>query len=91
LGPWVAVGSRDFSCGPVTAATTNQCVKDAFEEVETIVIIAVDGLVQATGVGLLIAGLASKKKELVRNDIKLGLLPPAPGRRDFGLGLSGAF
>lgn len=91
FGPWAAVGARDFSCGPVTAATTNKCVSDAFDEVGTIVFIAIDGLVQATSVGLLIAGAASGKEELVRDDLKVGFVPPLPGRRDARFGVSGAF
>ena len=91
IGPWAAIGARDFSCGPVTAQTTNKCVSNAFDEVETIVFIAVDGLVQAAAAGLLIAGAASSQKELVRKDIKVGFVPPTPGRNDWRLGMGGAF
>ncbi|HVJ19615.1 MAG TPA: hypothetical protein VM686_29545 [Polyangiaceae bacterium] len=91
VGPWAAIGSRSFSCGPVSAQTTNQCVGDAFDEVEKIVFIAVDGLVQATSVGLLIAGVASGEQELVRKDVKVGFVPPLPGRSAWRVGMSGEF
>ena len=56
----------------------------------------IDGLAQATGVAMFIAGLALPKKTLVRNDVfTSGLtLVPRPmtlGRAGAGLGLLGAF
>ena len=46
---------------------------------------------QIAAVGLLMAGAASSGQELVRSDIKVGVVPPTPGHRDFRLGVSGAF
>ncbi len=94
IGPWAAISSRDFTCDTTAIPgvdPTKRCVNDAFSEVRTIVFITVDGLVQATSVGLLLAGATSSQKELVRDDIKVALRPPLAGQRDWRLGLSGAF
>jgi hypothetical protein len=90
VGPWAAIGARSFGCSSISSQT-NQCVDDAFNEVETIVFMAVDGLVQAAGAGLLIAGATSGQQELLRQDIKVGVAPPLPGRRNAGLAVSGWF
>ncbi len=98
IGPWAAIGARSFTCSAATVETTKKCVNRAFDEVETITFMTVDGLVQATAVGLIIAGIASQKSELVRNDIKLGGLELrdvgfdlAPRRERLELGLHGRF
>jgi len=98
VGPWAAIGARTFSCSAVTVETTRRCVDRAFDEVQTITFITVDGLVQATALGLLIAGVASRRTELVRNDVKLGGLElrdvrfgAAPGQGRLNLGLSAQF
>jgi hypothetical protein len=74
IGPWAAIGARSFACNAATVETTKKCVNRAFDEVETITFMTVDGLVQATAVGLMIAGAVSRNSELVRNDLKLGSL-----------------
>jgi hypothetical protein len=98
IGPWAAIGARSFECSAATVETTRRCVNRAFDEVELITLIAVDGLVQATSVGLIIAGLASRKSELVRSDIKLGGLEledvgfdVSPRRERLELGFHGRF
>jgi hypothetical protein len=98
IGPWAAIGARSFACSAATVETTKKCVDRAFDEVETITFMTVDGLVQATAVGLVIAGLASRKSELVRNDLKLGGLEledvgfdVSPRHERLELGLHGRF
>ncbi len=91
IGPWAAISARDFSCGTSSVESTKKCVNDAFAEVRTIVFITVDGLVQATSVGLLLAGATSGHQELVRDGLKVSLVPPVAGQRDWRLGVGSAF
>ncbi len=85
-GPWGAIGARDFKCKVnssnfdvndpssidtgVTAAEAERCIKRAQTEAIDIAILAVDGMVQATGAALLLAGLASGVDELVWDGLK---------------------
>ncbi|HEY4102651.1 MAG TPA: hypothetical protein VGM44_02130 [Polyangiaceae bacterium] len=92
IGPWAAIGARSFHCDndPLKA---NQCVKDAFSEVQTIAILSADAVVQATGAVLFFAGLGSGRDELVRSDLETGVrvTPRAVGTSGFGVGLDGRF
>lgn len=92
IGPWAAIGARSFHCDndPLKA---NQCVKDAFSEVQTIAILSADAVVQATGAVLFLAGLGSGRDELVRSDTeaRVRLTPRAVGASGFGIGVDGRF
>jgi hypothetical protein len=92
IGPWAAIGARSFHCDndPLKA---NQCVKNAFSEVQTIAILSADAVVQATGAVLFLAGLGSGEDELVRSDIEAGVrvTPRAVGASGFGIGFDGHF
>jgi len=92
IGPWAAIGARSYHCSndPTLA---NQCVSGAFSEVQTIAILSADAVVQATGAVLFIAGLASGRDELVRNDpqASVRISPRALGARGFGVGVDGRF
>ena len=61
-----------------------QCLSDAYNQATTIAIVAVDGMVQATGVVLLVAGLLSGRSELVRDDLHVS----AQQRPEGGLNLT---
>ena len=73
--------------GPfITMGNTDSATADVF--------LIVDGLLQATGIGLFIYGVAVPKTVLVRNDLgKVKINPPMPfvGKNSMGLGLSGSF
>jgi hypothetical protein len=103
-GPWGAIGARDFKCkvnssdfdvnNPssidtgVTAAEAERCIKRAQTEAIDIAILAVDGMVQATGAALLIAGLASGVEELVWDglgDVKVSVSPRPDGGGQIGV------
>jgi hypothetical protein len=95
IGPWAAIGARSFHCDndPLKA---NDCVKNAFSEVQTIAILSADAVVQATGTVLFFAGLGSGEDQLVRSDITVGavrvrITPGAVGATGFGLGFDGRF
>jgi hypothetical protein len=92
LGPWAAIGARSFHCDndPLKA---NDCVKNAFSEVQTIAILSADAVVQATGTVLFLAGVASGSDELVRSDVEahVRVTPRAVGTAGFGLGIDGRF
>jgi len=68
VGPWPAVAGNRVYCGAQTVDAARHCLDDAYVRATTIAIVAVDGMVQATGVALLVAGLLSGNSELVRDD-----------------------
>jgi len=92
IGPLAAIGARSFHCDndPLKA---NDCVKNAFSEVQTIAILSADAVVQATGAVLFLAGLGSGHDELVRSDLEahVRVTPRAVGASGFGLGIDGRF
>jgi hypothetical protein len=92
LGPWAAIGARSFHCNndPLKA---NECVKNAFSEVQTIAILSADAVVQATGAVLFLAGLGSGEDELVRSDVEASVrvTPRAVGASGIGIGFDGRF
>jgi hypothetical protein len=107
-GPWGAIGARDFKCkvnstdfdvnNPgsidtgVTAAEAERCIKRAQTEAIDIAILAVDGMVQATGAALLLAGLASGVDELVWDGLKDVHVSVAPHPQGGGqIGIFGRF
>lgn len=92
IGPWPAVTGRKVNCAAVTVDEARQCLDSASKEATTIALVAVDGMVQATGLLLLLAGLASGQPELVRDDVSK--VQVTAGRRSdggFELGLHGQF
>lgn len=98
LGPWAAIGARAYHCensaADVLQAQTfaNQCVRGAFNEVQTIAILSADAVVQATGAVLFLAGLASGEEQLVRTEVAaVRVTPRAVGRDGFGIGFDGRF
>ena len=92
IGPWAAIGARSFHCNndPLKA---NECVKNAFSEVQTIAILSADAVVQATGAVLFLAGLGSGQDELVRSDLETSVrvTPRAVGASGIGIGFDGRF
>lgn len=89
LGAWPAVAGSHVSCNAQDVPAAKQCLSDAYNQATTIAIVAVDGMVQATGVVLLIAGLLSGRSELVRDDLTLTARQRAEG--GFDLGVHGRF
>lgn len=81
VGPWAAIGAREFDCQVSgsdldiddlddfdtegTAREAERCIRLARTEAISIALLAVDGMIQATGAIVLIAGLASGRDELV--------------------------
>lgn len=92
LGPWAAIGARSFHCNNDPLAA-NDCVKNAFSEVQTIAILSADAVVQATGAVLFLVGLGSGTDELVRSDLDahVRVTPRAVGATGFGVGFDGRF
>jgi hypothetical protein len=90
VGPWAAIASRDFGCpgvtGQVSSSAVNECVGNAVSEVETITLLAVDGLFQGVGMTLFIVGLATRHDMWVRADLGPVTLAPGPiGIGGYGL------
>jgi hypothetical protein len=91
VGPWAAIGARSYHCtnDPLQA---QQCIRGAFNEVQSIAILSADAVVQATGAVLFLAGLGSGQYELVRSEpeARIRLTPRAIGG-GFGFGLDARF
>jgi hypothetical protein len=92
FGAWPAMAGREIHCTAVTVDEARHCLDAASAEATTIALLAVDGMVQATGLIVFLAGLASGQSELVRDDVS-PVQVKAGRRRDggFELGLSGRF
>jgi hypothetical protein len=93
VGPWAAIGSRRFTCGAETVTEAEKCLHDAYSEATTIAALAVDGMLQATGLVVTAAALGSGREELVRDDVRSSLRLSAGARREggFNVGLGGRF
>jgi hypothetical protein len=89
IGPWVAIGARKIPC---TSQTVNlACIDAAGDELRAVAYLTADGLFQAIGLTLLLAGGSARQQQLVRNDIASVKLVPRYGRNDFGLDAVGTF
>lgn len=93
VGPWAAIGARRFTCGAETVTEAEKCLHDAYSEATTIAVLAVDGMLQATGLVVTAAALGSGREELVRDDVRSSLRLSAGARREggFNVGLGGQF
>jgi hypothetical protein len=89
LGPWITIATRDTDtiCSYAGVSTPN-CAED--NSVRTLLIL--DGLTQAAGAIMLVAGMASTKKVVARDFVGTLHFTPAPmGRLGYGGVLSGQF
>ena len=78
VGPFITMGTIGNATGTATAR----------------VFLAIDGLAQAAGVAMLIAGLAAPKTVLIRNDLGKVKVMPTPmtfGKNSNGFGFVGTF
>jgi hypothetical protein len=93
LGPWITIATRetDKTCSFYSSTggtSTSSCHDD--NTVRTLLIL--DGLTQAAGTVMLIAGLSSTKKVLARDFVGSLHFTPAPiGKLGYGGVLSGEF
>lgn len=97
IGPWAAIGSRDFKCKSsrqVTQSDIDQCVDGALSEVTSITFLAMMGIGQVVGATLFFVGVGDTTEEWVRADVA-GVDVSADagqvGDSGYGLWLSGAF
>ncbi len=97
VGPWAAIGGRDFKCkssNNVTQKEIDKCVDGALNEVTSITFLAMMGLVQAVGATLFFVGVGDTTREWVRADLaKVQVSADAGpvGDSAYGLNLSGRF
>lgn len=93
VGPWGAIGARSFECKAETdIEQARACFDGAYKEATTIAVLAGDGVVQAIGTALFVAGLTTRTHELVRDDeegVHVSASPRLGG--GFDLGLHGRF
>jgi hypothetical protein len=89
-GPWITMGRRTYTCNAdAQNQTTSQslgCVADVF----VVMGLIFDGIVQATGATLLLAGELATKPELVANETAVRVLPMRLGS-GVGAGIAGGF
>lgn len=86
LGPWVEMAERHNTC-PTATTLDSSCGDDA--AVRTLLVL--DGLMQATGAGLLIWGASSHTRRLVREDAARIEILPAQVGSGYGIGALGTF
>ena len=91
VGPWPAVGGEKITCVAETVPEARQCLDRASNTATTLALMAVDGMVQTTGLALLIAGLATRHSELVRDDLPVNVSARQRPEGGFDLGVSGRF
>ncbi len=65
VGVWPAIAGRTFKCSAKDVDEARQCLRRANAEAITVAVVAVDGMIQTTGLLLLLAGWASGHSELV--------------------------
>jgi hypothetical protein len=97
VGPWLVLATRDKSCpteticsGSTCTTTTTSCQDNAVDQVAKTFLI-LDGLMQTTGVALLIWGIASPSTKLVREDVASVSIVPAVGPGFYGVAAMGRF
>jgi hypothetical protein len=89
LGPWITLASRHRShCNGATASASASSVDECLDSstdnlVQTTLVL--DGLVQGAGAAMLIVGMASPKKMLVRDIGGFQLSPVQIGRAGYGM------
>ncbi|MFO7178789.1 MAG: hypothetical protein DIU78_008835 [Pseudomonadota bacterium] len=105
VGPWGAIGGRTFQCEITgtkvssiddfddvrTAEQAEACVRRAQREATTVAALAVDGMLQAIGAVVFVAGLASSTKELVWTGATGLRISARPRSGGFDLGVTGEF
>jgi len=89
VGPWAAIGARKIPC---TSETVNlECIDAAGDELRAVAYLTADGLFQAIGLTLLLAGASAREHQLVRNDIAGVKFFPHYGKNGLGLDAVGTF
>lgn len=98
VGPWGALGARNFECAVIDSSVTADgtsdpqgCLDEAFDQVIAVVFLAVDGLAQAAGGVMFWAGAASTERKWVRNDLTLSFGPRRFPSGAMGLGAGARF
>jgi len=82
VGPWITLATREDVCDP----DSTYCDDD--RAIRTLLVL--DGLVQGTGAALLLWGMTSKTKRLVRQDAALQIGPRRVGT-GYGIGAAARF
>jgi hypothetical protein len=89
IGPWAAIGARKIPC---TSQTVNlKCIDAAGDELRAVAYLTADGLFQAIGLTLLLAGGSARQHQLVRNDIAGVRFFPHYAKNALGLDAVGTF
>jgi hypothetical protein len=86
IGPWVAIGKRDFDCnveGNDPLAEARECQQVTQRETRVISLLAALGMAQGVGAALFFIGLLDQRHEWVREDVTAAKLrfdaAPTPG------------
>jgi len=90
IGPWVTLGSRDNDCPPPDEyGWTDPNCENENNLVNSWLVL--DGIMQAGGAAMFIAGLAVTRKRLLRQDVAAIQVAPAPVGSGYGLSAFGRF
>jgi hypothetical protein len=95
VGPFGALASRENPCPTETVmghkVVREECIDNALDEALIVALLAMDGLVQATGLTLTIVGAVSRSRALVRTDVATVGVVPAIGAGSGRVIVNGAF
>jgi hypothetical protein len=93
LGPWITLATRKTSeCTTTYAGSSSTYCYDNGDEGAKRTLLVFDGLLQATGAVLFIAGIASPKKVVARDFVgKLHFAPAPMGKTGYGGFVTGEF
>lgn len=93
LGPWLALGARDNPCdGARDAQEFNSDVGHCVAEPFVRGMLVLDGVLQATGSVVLIAGASASEKRVVpKRSARVVAMPQPVGRSGYGVGVVGSF
>jgi hypothetical protein len=89
VGPWLLMGKRSYGCHDAHGDTQESvdCVADVF----VVMGLLTDGVIQAAGGSLLLAGHLSTKTVLVRDEEQALRVAPMRVGTGYGLGAMGQF
>jgi hypothetical protein len=89
IGPWITLGAREDACGSDPVDYSDTLCESENNLVRTWLVL--DGILQAGGVAMFIAGMVSRRKRLLRQDVAQVTVAPTMVGTGYGLGAFGTF
>jgi len=92
LGPWITLATRNKDNCNYSVSSAGTTSSNCYEDNSMRTLLILDGLTQAAGTIMLIAGMSSTKKVIVRDFVSNLHFTPAPiGKLGYGGVLTGQF